>query len=181
MIFCCFGVDAVVLKGTQQNWRFGTVATIIRMHFSNRFGCRSNWGPAERWKSLDGIGWRNYDFLKAMAGCNAPITQQNNSILKRTRCEPIHNVLKMVTMCWFCCKSIIEGDIIHLSSLLISTLEKATFVLLVLVSLVLVVRFEPFFLRSDCVCTCIMMRLCDFRLVWVLISTPFCFDFLSTN
>jgi hypothetical protein len=34
MIWCCFGVDEVVLKGTQQNCQFGIVATIIGMHFS---------------------------------------------------------------------------------------------------------------------------------------------------
>ena len=58
-----------------------------------------------------------------------------------------------------------KQDIIYLSGLLISTLGKAIFLLPVLVSLVLVVRFDPFFLRSDSVCTCIMKRMCDFRLV----------------
>ena len=70
----CFGVNEVVLKGKQQNWQYGTVATIIGMHFSAWFGCRrSNWEPEERRKSLVGIGWENCDFLIEMAWRDAPI------------------------------------------------------------------------------------------------------------
>ena len=68
-------------------------------------------------------------------------------------------------MCWIGVNRGMKRDITLMSREPISTCQNAILVPLILVSLVLEVRFAPFFLRSDCVCTCTMKRLCDFRLV----------------
>jgi hypothetical protein len=71
---------SVVLESMKLFWRVcnnkkqvGIVATIMRMYFTERFGCRSNWGLHSDENHLVELGGKITDFCMVMAGCDAPI------------------------------------------------------------------------------------------------------------